>query len=245
MENSIDHDIIKKKLISKEYKFQQKRGRSKVWDTFGLVVDANGAQIANIVGCKNCYAILKYLNCTSNLVKHKCYIKAKNAISQIDGPEPIVSSDIKNQIFEAATEWTVQNCRPFNIIQDSGLRKLFALFASVGAQYSNRVNTDSLIPHPSTISRKVSQLYKSESDIIKEDIFKARSSGYCISSDVWTDNYLKQAYVSCTLHYIKEGEMVSRLLAVKSMKKDPSTGRIHSFNIRISSLYKMNYIFQA
>ena len=223
-------ESIKSKLLSKEYKLKLKRGRSKVWDTFRSVEDANGTQIENIVACSTCFTVLKYSNCTSNLVKHKCVVAAKSKNTPLEEPEVIVSSETKAQIFDAATEWTTKNCRPFSIIQDSGLRKLFELFVRVGAEYGRTVNIDSIIPHPSTLSRKVSELYQTESNKTKDEISNAKGLGYCISSDVWTDNFLKQSYVSCTIHFIKDAQIISRLLAVKSMENDPATGKIHLFH---------------
>lgn len=58
---------------------------------------------------------------------------------------------------------------------------------------------------------------------IKKEIATIKSNGYGLTSDLWTDNFLKKTYIALTMHYIKEGEIISRLLGMKCMEGERCT----------------------
>ncbi|KAM8706730.1 hypothetical protein ACLKA7_010919 [Drosophila subpalustris] len=90
------------KIISGQIKLKEKRGRSRVWNMFGTLVDENGDDIEHFVACRSCFNTYKYVNSTSNLVKHKCYLnyEAKENGGMVD-----VDNETKSKLNDAAAQW--------------------------------------------------------------------------------------------------------------------------------------------
>lgn len=109
-----------------------------MWDIYAGILDENGKEIESVVTCKKCNNIFK-LNkkSTSNLLKHKCYILS--ASRKNCDPAVEVDEQTKKKCVCVMTEWTVENCRSFKMIEDSGLKKFASFLISVGAQYGQNV----------------------------------------------------------------------------------------------------------
>lgn len=224
---------IKEKLISGEYKFTVKRGRSKVWEIFSKFCDANGDEIAGMIACKTCYSSYRFAGSTSNLVKHKCYV-LHNSSRNIEYIE--VNTETKKQCVQVVSEWVVKNCRSFKIVEDSGLKKFARFLLNVGAKFGPNIDVNNLLPHPTTLSRNIKDLYEVHFVNIRSELSNYKRFGYSITSDIWTDNYLRASYVSCTIQYIKDGILFSRLLSVKSMEGASCTGE------NLFSFYTLHHI---
>ncbi|ALC38369.1 maker421, partial [Drosophila busckii] len=153
--------------------------------------------------------------------RHKCVIMLKEGDKPKEARRPGLSVDpqIKKKCTRIMTESTVKNGNFFSIIDDAGLKDLAEFFISVGANFGENANVDTLLPQPDTISRNIRNLYDSHFDEIQEEILAHKKFGYGITSNIWTDD--KTSYLSLTIQYIKEGAIINRLLAVKSI--DSST----------------------
>lgn len=216
----INNEAIKGNILSGAYKIVSKRGRSKVWEVYGRIEDSEGVEITNKVCCKTCFSVLKYdSRSTSNLVKHKCYANMKeNSLVKVE-----VNNDIKKEALRLICQWSVENCRPFQIVHDSGLKQFAEFMVSVGAKYGANVDVEKLLPHATTISRNISNLFETTFAKVKYEISLNCNHGYGLTSDLWTDNYIRQSYICLTIHYIKNGQLVSRLLGLLSMDGERST----------------------
>lgn len=216
-----------------QIKLKEKRGRSRVWNIFAALVDENGEDIENFVACRNCFNVYKFSNCTSNLVKHKCYAK-ENGSSNDQNVE--VDVDTKGKLTDAATQWLVTNCRPSSILEDAGLKNMARIFLSVGAIFGENVSIDSIMPIQSNVEGNISDLYESKRLEVTEELSKIKCNGYSITTYLWKDNFLQRPYVAITIHYIKQMSMVSRLLAVSSVESGFISGRLviaNLFDIKI------------
>lgn len=228
--NQLDRNTLKQKILSGCYKISDKRGRSKVWETFGKIINDTGGEIDNLVACRNCYSIFTFKNnSTSNLVKHKCYISSKKCGST---SEEKIETDVetKKKCTEKVTEWSVQNCRPFGIIEDVGLKKFAEFLIEVGAKFGANVNLETLLPHPTTISKNITRLYKIQFENLKAEIKNVKAIGYGLTSDIWTDDYYRTSFVCLTMHYVREGQLQNRMLGIKSMKGEPCTCKYFFLN---------------
>lgn len=127
------------------------------------------------------------------------------------------------------TEWVIANCRPFQIVKDSGLLKFSEFLVSIGAKYGLHVNVEALLPHPTTISRNVSTLYDKTLAKVKNDLqfVTGNKIGFGLTSDIWTDNYIRTSYVSLTIHYTKDGELINRLLGLSAFEGQRCTGKVY------------------
>lgn len=208
---------MKTKINSGEYKITNKRGRSEVWNIFGPLINDKGEEIlTHLVGCKTCNNVYKYSkNGTSNLTKHKCFVMAKKEIN----PKYVeVSQEQKKVCTEILTEWVTTSCRPYSMVQDPGLQKYTEFVLSLGVKCGGHINIGSLIPNPTTLYRNVEQIYNIYFYKLKKEINVIKEVGYGLTSDIWTDNFVKISYVSLTIHYILNGELKSKLLGLKSLK---------------------------
>lgn len=146
--------------------------------------------------------------------------------ADLDNATPVeVDLETKQEGIEIITKWSVKNCRFFKMIQDSGLKQFAAFLIKVGATFGPNVNVEKLLPNPTTISRNISAIYETYFEKTKQDIISFKSFGYPVTSDIWTDNYLRSSYISCTIHYIKEGALVGHMLAIESMEGEACTGK--------------------
>lgn len=209
--------------MANELKPSPNRGRSKVWGTFSRIVDEAGIENPDVVVCNTCKNVYKFDKSTSNLVKHKCYLMANTR--KRSHPEVDADVESKKMCIKFATEWTIKNGRSFNIIADSGLKNMAQFFISVGAKFGENINVESLLPHPTTISRNIGALYEFNFNEIKKEKVDGTKFGYGITSDIWTDDFYKISYISLTIHYVAEGTLKNRLLAVKSMEGKSCTGK--------------------
>lgn len=90
---------------------------------------------------------------------------------------------------------------------------------TLAAKYGANLDVEKLLPHPTTISRNIGKVYKTTYE-----------KGYGLTSDLWTDNYLKSSHLSLSIHFIKYGKLVTKLLAFKSMDMEPCTSKYsHNF----------------
>lgn len=218
----MNNSEIKANILSNLYKICEKRGRSKIWDCFGLIKDENDVELTNFVACRTCNNVYKYnKNALSNLNKHKCYTLLKNENDLI---EP--NQEAKKACTDVLTEWILGDIRPFSLVKDNGLKAYSKLMLSLGNKFGTSLNIDSLLPHPTTIHRNVDNSYSTHFAKLKSEISSLPEIGYALTCDLWTENFSKISYLALTLHFVMDGESKSRLLGVKSMKGISNTGKL-------------------
>lgn len=218
----MENDRIKKNLLSGKFKIAIKKGRSKVWDVYGKIEDNDGVELENKLGCIKCFSVLKYDGrSTSNLVKHKCYTTMKEtALVKLE-----VNKDTKQEASKIFTQWCIGNCRPFQLVQDSGLISYSEFLISVARKYGGSIDIGKLLPHPTTLSRNVNGLYYNMLAKIQNEIHTNCKYGYGLTTDILTDNYLRKSYMSLTIHFIKNGQLVTRLLGLNSIDGERTTSK--------------------
>lgn len=212
-----------------------------MWEVFGSVKNENGDLIDKIVACRTCYNIYKHNSkTTSNLVRHNCYVLSQ---SNKENTEMDVDSKTKAITTKILTQWTVENCRPFQIVNDTGLHQLIQHCLQIGAQFGKNINIKSMIPHPTTISNNIVKLYQTYHQKLKTEIEPIKTIGFGLTSDLWTDNYLRKTYVAVTIHFINKGELVRKLLGLISMEGEKCTRNYYYFilNYFLSATCKLKF----
>lgn len=68
--------------------------------------------------------------------------------------------------------------------------------------------------------------FKIHFSILKTDVTAVAETGYALTSDVWTDNFLKMSFLAVTIHYIKDSSSKNKLLGIKSMKGLANTSKL-------------------
>lgn len=222
-ESSIQSKILKGELV-----LRQKKGRSKVWEVFSTILDLDGKEV-QYVSCNNCKKILKHSSSTSNLVRHKCYIckQKQESSSKLE-----LDESSKKTITKLITKWAVRNCRPYNIVADSGLEEVLEHFTLIGSKYGSNVDVKKSLPHPTTVSRNVENLYRLCFQSVREEISSIKETGFSITSDLWTDDYIKKTYIAATIHFVKDGVLKTKLLGLKSMEGERCTSKYNFFSLQ-------------
>lgn len=129
------------------------------------------------------------------------------------------------------TKWSVENCRPFKISTDSGFRNVAEFLIEIGSKYGPNVDIESLVPHPTTISRNIDSLYTCHFNELKSEIESVKDLGFALTTDLWSDSYLKKSFLSLTIHFVRDGQLFTRLLGFISMEGDKCTREYFIFSL--------------
>lgn len=120
-----------------------------MWRYFANIKNECGIEFDGLLACKMCFSALKFSGSTSNLVKHKCYnVNCKTEKTSLIE----TNSTAKHEAVNVVTEWVIQNCRPFKIVEDSGLKKFASILIKVGASFGSNVDVEKSLPHSINIS---------------------------------------------------------------------------------------------
>lgn len=214
----------KLKLVSKQVK------KSQVWKHFLEVVDVHTLSPVGHVQCKSCKAFFAYdggKTGTSHLNRHKC--KAADDTAAITSffteTKPQVSSTVKGNLTTACVKWCAKDMRPFDVVCDDGFLKVADELIAIGAKYGS-ISARTVIPHPTTVSRRVSEVVNELREAVMPEIHSAMKEGRCsMTLDMWTDDYKKVAYITATAHYVSvKWELRSLVLFTSDFPPERKTG---------------------
>ena len=144
-------------------------------------------------------------------------------------------------------EWTIKNLVPFSVVEGEGFVGVAQAFAHFGASYGHSLNIKNIIPHRTTISNNIDNIYNEKLPIIKNFISKVQFAA--LTTDMWSDQYRKLAYISLTIHFMRDNKNIEQVLAVKHFDynrqsgeniKEKITSICSKFHINLSS---NKYIF--
>ncbi len=115
--------------------------------------------------------------------------------------------------------------RPLETVAGNGFIQLTQELINVGATHS-RLSATSLLPDPTTISRKCKELATAKRGDIVEEIKGVMSLiNVGMTTGMWTDDHRKISYLSITCHYVtKQYDMKSRVLTTTSFPNEAKTG---------------------
>lgn len=111
--------------------------------------------------------------------------------------------------------------RSFEFVDGNGFKELGQYLVNLGAKYGH-LDIDSLLPHPTTISRNTIKTAKELRDKLMLKLMPYFYENRCsATTDMWTDDYKKLSYISITIHYINENwELNSNVLHVGQFPYD-------------------------
>lgn len=198
-----DIAVGKLKIISKEAK------KSDVWNRFCEVVDTSTLSPSGYVQCKSCKSFFSYnasKTGTSHLIRHKCKSVTECCSIKSFFPEnkSAVPASVKETMTSACVRWCAKNMRPYDVVSDDGFLKLADHLIAAGARYGN-ISAKDLLPHPTTVSRKVAEMASTLREEMKPSITAAVKEARCaMTIDMWTDDYKKISYLTATAHYVDD-----------------------------------------
>lgn len=207
-------NTIQKKLKSGECKLLENTVRKAMfWKCFKNVVYNNSVSTTGFVCCSKCNILMSYSfsKGNSHLNRHKCALVSSKPNSLMDSFLSKKSMPLPNNVVKECTEKCVQfvcqDIRPMDIVSGQGFKALASYLIKVGSQYGN-IDIDSLLSHPTTISRTLIKTC----DIKREDLVHyikpfLIENITSATTDMWTDNYKKRSYIALTLHFLDDWKL--------------------------------------
>ncbi|XP_073822587.1 uncharacterized protein [Musca autumnalis] len=170
-----------------------------------------------------------------NIFMHPCYKKYKKD-KESNNIKVQPDYELKKMCLQLVVQWVVGNCRPFNIVNDDGLHNLVEFILQTGHSYGKNIDFMKLLPHSTTVSRNIAILYQTQHVILKEELLSIKDNGFAITCDLWKDDFLKRTYIGATAHYIKDGSLSHKVLAMRGMDNLKNTG--HNIRIKMENILK-------
>lgn len=130
-------------------------------------------------------------------------------------------------------------------VEGEGFLKLIQEIVNVIKKYKSPIDVKATMPKSRSISNNVSSIFNIQhAEIIK----KLRTVEYFgVTTDMWTDNHKKSSFMAVTIHYISDGELKERILAVRHFESPSATGiNIRLLLIKILEEYELkikNFVF--
>ncbi|EDW01392.1 GH20480 [Drosophila grimshawi] len=247
---------VRSKIETGEFKVISKRSRSRVWNVFSRVVDKNGTELRNVVcrSCPSIFKFhgstsnLVRHKCYRNAIdfgqtgsdgnkrissdlemstEDQDYGVDLDPLDEVKSSDALLDDeDTKGKLAQALAEWAVENCRALDIFEDTGLRKLAALFIELGAYFGTQIKVDDLMPQTAAITANIYNCYQDKLEKVRRDVCVARINGFSITCNTRTDNSMENTQLCLTMHYIKDGKLFSRLLTVASQDAESCTGSL-------------------
>uniref|UniRef100_H3AVU8 HAT C-terminal dimerisation domain-containing protein n=1 Tax=Latimeria chalumnae TaxID=7897 RepID=H3AVU8_LATCH len=148
----------------------------------------------------------------------------------------------KSEITDKCVILCYKDIRPFETVSGKGFIELVQELINVGATYGRVSAGSSVLPHPSTISRRCRDIAEqkrkeliSQIDILLSDV----SVG--MTTDMWTDDYRKIHYMAVTCHSVTpDFKLKARVLATAMFSLEEAK---NSENIRRELLKLLVNIF--
>lgn len=126
----------------------------------------------------------------SNLLQHPCLKKTRsdNAVELPDYEKKKITSPVAS--------WCIENCVLYSIVDGKGLEKLLVETLRVGATYGAAVDVRKMLPHRTTVSNNIVNLFRKHIPNIKSELAKITYGA--VTTDLWSDQYKKLTYISLT-----------------------------------------------
>lgn len=154
-----------------------------------------------------------------------------------------VSADAKRSFIEACAKFCSFDLRPFEIIHGNGFTVLCQSLLDIAYENSCRINASDLIPDPTTISRRVRGLAEGIRTFTvavllktlyylehREELIQTLLSDlkivklFGITTDFWKNKFSSDSYLTITLHYNKDGDMVKIVLKTIQVNESKTGG---------------------
>ena len=240
--------MLKRKDSRKEFiviENKQKRSSSIAWSTFGfparLTEDNTYERLHGYASCFQCKSTYTFQSdgsdSTKHLLRHVCPKIQLTSEHDHEGPldkllkskkltQVTINSKDSTRIKNELTKWICQSVRPFNIVEDVGLRNVLQTVLDIDesklicllnhellfhlAKVSH-LNAVDLLVTPTTISNNVRQLADDYRSQLRSILIEQAASGcLCLCPDLWADKCRKVNYLGLTAIFInKKYELIS------------------------------------
>lgn len=136
----------------------------------------------------------------------------------------VAIDDIKDVVMAGVVKFVCQDLRPFKIVQGEGFLEMADALIRVGARFGENLKARDVFPHPTTISKEVSQVAEVHRRDFKKRAMESAKQGIGISLDIWTDKVRKHSYVNINMHYVDDEMVREHTVCVKPFEEPSKTG---------------------
>lgn len=228
-------ESIKRKIADGQLKtVKNTRGKANFWAVFQIVTTLND-EPTGYAQCTICKAVLSYdskKTGSSHLQRHfergGCNgsepTSSSKQMSVSDFLAKPTPSKVKSLITDKCVNFCCMDIRSFETVAGNGFIQLAQELINVGATHG-RLSATSLLPDPTTISRKCKELATAKRGDVIEEIKGVMSLiNVGMTTDMWTDDHRKISYMSITCHYVTpQYDMKSRVLTTTSFPNEAKT----------------------
>lgn len=247
---------IKNKLSTGEYILLDVAGKSEIWKRFKLVAVKESGESIGFVQCEKCLIFLSYNSSksgTSHLRRHNCIANSSNKLTSFFKPQSRnIDKKDKETLLQASVEMCCKDLRPFDIVSGEGFVNFAQTLVNIGVKNGN-INVTDILPHPTTISRHVTETADNLRSQLVLEINKKVKEGLCAAStDMWTDDYRKKSFVAVTVHYFDDDwQLASKLLYTCDFPNERKTGinirkelfrRFSQFGLNNDAIEKITFV---
>ncbi|XP_053951127.1 uncharacterized protein LOC128858685 [Anastrepha ludens] len=208
--------VIAEKLSANVYQMvsnkNESTSQSSIWQIFAKIKTDTGMFIENFVVCSKCSKIFVFTDNIWKLLKHKCYVTMK--LEKTHQIWTSIELKMKENLERICLQWTIDNCRPIDTIEDSWTQKLDAYLRNIGTRFGQHVNMEDILPETVSISQYVQKLYANYFEEVKTELKWMQRIGYGLTIDVWSADQLDKSYVFLAIHYIKNEKLENRFLGM-------------------------------
>lgn len=183
---------------------------------------------------KNCEKLFSYnaTSSTNHLNRHtqqfcpvmKIILCHKNVANQGKKYRTVTNVNVKSDILDKCIDFCASDLRPFETVSRYGFVNLFQAAINLSTTHG-LVDAHSILPHPTTVSRHISDKAKTIREKYMPDILKALSNGeLSFTTDMWTDDFRKHTCTAITVQYLKQWNIVNRVLFTCGFPDERKTG---------------------
>ena len=184
----------------------------------------------NVFNAKNYFSYEPKNTGSSTLKNHAsaCKISPTSASYTIDNmliKTNNVSSEIKRLISDACAKMCSFDIRPYEMVSGRGFELLCQTLIDVGRKITTPTNVSTILPDPTTVSRRVQILADGINDIflnqfllscfiesrkkfishLSEHLKNVKMIG--VTGDYWKNSFTSDSYLTITLHYHLNGSI--------------------------------------
>ena len=132
------------------------------------------------------------------------------------------------KVKELLVKYVAGGYNSFNSIESSFLKDLVQFGVELGYKYGN-IDLDNLWPSRSTVrSATFDIVEKHKKEILEELKESSKSSSLSVTTDIWSDGVVRQAYIDVSVFYIYEWKLKHALLAFRHFEESHTGAAIFS-----------------
>ena len=171
--SGISKETITRALEKGDYSLSPKpdSATAQWWTCFDRIQDEE-RRFLNFVRCRRCSSLLAYdskKTGSSSLRTHakSCRIPPPNTTRSIitmlaQSTASNVSAETKRLATEALARLCAEDMRPFEIVNGSGFEYFCQTLLEIGRKSKDRIDASSLLPDPTTVSRRIQSMAEGE-----------------------------------------------------------------------------------